>query len=1137
MCFQLPALVKPGVMVVVSPLIALMQDQVEALDSQGIPATFLNSSVKGVETRARQYDILDNRVKLLYVAPERLLSESFIQFLQIVQQEVGISAFAIDEAHCISEWGHDFRPEYRQINKLRKHFATVPFMALTATATAQVRQDITRQLKLQNPFTYIASFNRQNLYYEVLPKRKSTYIDILKRIRRNPKDSGIIYCMSRKQVNDLTTKLTTDGVKALPYHAGMSDLDRMTNQRRFLRDDVQVIVATIAFGMGINKPDVRFVIHYDLPRNIESYYQEAGRAGRDGEPARCTLFYNPMDVKKIEWIIERKVDPETQQPLEEQQEVARRQLQQVVDYAETPNCRRVVQLSYFGESFGGSCEHCDNCCHPKPQEDWTAEAKQFLTCITEAQEALSLEQVIGVLRGTESLNSALHSSSQGEKSGEALLSHGIGKVRSADHWRLLGRTLIQTKILTEDWDSSLRGFVLKLTAHSAAVLKGKRSVQVSVPQPTLDYEPEEVLSDTEQLFERLRILRKKLAEERGIAPYVVFTDASLRHMAQRRPQTIEQFSEVTGVSNQKKEEYGQDFVQAVRQYCQETGLDVYLEAPKKHTLTLVAIKSSTGETGKAEAGKTGATVTPEANGTNGTKELLDREVPNVEMALQRPQIDLGTATDAETEEDPEALSQPTPPPSQQHISDGAAWSDVYRNTSFRGNVYRDRSYYDGSMRERAQRLQNRTHQASSHRAHPGGSAGWGSYRPNEYRYDRDGSSSAPSYRAENSRPDDSRSESHIYPNNPRPQQDERPTEPKVEQTSRPPHQDLEASTIEAKNSRLRRSTPPTDRAEALPADLGEADRPALELPPLAPKPTLEPKPVLAPKPTLIPRPLLDSPLDSDSATEPTAEPQPTLQAKPIFKPTLRSELSWERDHDDPEHDPAPTLAAPAFPPTPMTLTLENHSSNLFSAPPLTGEVLTAPTPTAPATTTAKAELAPSPQTGGGQLTLETVLAPHPTQDKTTPTPQPSAFQSIGQSLESFHTLADPVPAQPSHTVTNTLVSAPPPPELPNLSTTVWATFKLHKKGLAPKVIAERRRLKVSTVFSHLEKLLEVGQEVNLGEFVTPEEHRAISAAIDLVGDSNLRIIRSQVEMECSDEAFQLVRAWWRYQQEAMATSA
>jgi ATP-dependent DNA helicase RecQ len=379
-CFQLPALLKAGLTIVVSPLIALMQDQVTALQDNGIGATFLNSSVSGIEVQTRAQQVLSGEIKLLYVAPERLMNDRFLEFLDRVQHSRGIANFAIDEAHCVSEWGHDFRPEYRQLSTLRDRYPHVPFLALTATATKRVRADIVHQLQLRQPSVYISSFNRQNLYYEIRQKDKNSYKQIVAYLRQSS-GSSIIYCTSRKKVDEVTLKLQKDNVAALPYHAGLNNSQREENQRRFIRDDVRVMVATIAFGMGINKLDVRAVIHYDLPRNLEGYYQESGRAGRDGEPADCLLFFGYGDIKTIEFMIAQKADPETGDPLLEEQQVAKQQLRQVIDYAEGTECRRRIQLRYFGEDFPGNCENCDNCLRPKDKANWTIEAQKFLSCV------------------------------------------------------------------------------------------------------------------------------------------------------------------------------------------------------------------------------------------------------------------------------------------------------------------------------------------------------------------------------------------------------------------------------------------------------------------------------------------------------------------------------------------------------------------------------------------------------------------------------------------------------------------------------------------------------------------------------------------------------------------------------------
>ncbi|MEG4813334.1 DNA helicase RecQ [Microcoleus sp. K5-D4] len=555
LCFQLPALLKPGLTVVVSPLIALMQDQVEALQDNGIGATFLNSTLSSQETRSRETAILEGKIKLLYVAPERLLGERFLPFLDIVANKLGISAFAIDEAHCVSEWGHDFRPEYRQMQRVRDRYPDIPIMALTATATERVRQDIIQQLTLRNPYIHVASFNRPNLYYEVRPKTKHSFAEVLQIIQKKG-GSGIIYCLSRKKVDEVAYKLQQSGIQALPYHAGMSDVDRATNQTRFIRDDVQVMVATIAFGMGINKPDVRFVIHYDLPKNLEGYYQESGRAGRDNEPAHCSLFFGYGDVKMIDYIIEQKPDPQ-------EQRIARQQLRRVINYAESTDCRRTIQLSYFGDSFPGNCGTCDNCCNQKPVEDWTIEAMKFLSCVARCQEKFGMNHIIDVLRGSKNQKILQYQHHQ-------LSTYGIGKDRSADEWKKLSRSLLNQGFLDEKTD----GFpILKLNEKSWEIMKRQRTVEIAIePQREVQGKVRSLAVEVEGLFTILRTLRKQIADEQFVPPYVVFADKSLRDMAEKRPQNLREFEEVYGVGSNKRDKYGKVFLEAIRNFCQEQGL-------------------------------------------------------------------------------------------------------------------------------------------------------------------------------------------------------------------------------------------------------------------------------------------------------------------------------------------------------------------------------------------------------------------------------------------------------------------------------------------------------------------------------------------------------------------------------------
>jgi len=555
LCFQLPALLKPGLTVVVSPLIALMQDQVEALQDNGIGATFLNSTLSAIETRSRQTAILEGKIKLLYVAPERLLGERFLPFLDIVAEKLGISAFAIDEAHCVSEWGHDFRPEYRQMQRVRDRYPNIPIMGLTATATERVRQDIIQQLNLRNPYIHVASFNRPNLYYEVRPKTKHSFAQVLQIIQKKG-GSGIIYCLSRKKVDEVAYKLQQSGIQALPYHAGMSDSDRTTNQTRFIRDDVQVMVATVAFGMGINKPDVRFVIHHDLPKNLEGYYQESGRAGRDNEPSHCTLFFGFGDVKTIEYIIEQKPD-------EQEQRIARQQLRRVINYAESSECRRTVQLNYFGDSFPGNCGNCDNCCNKKPVEDWTIEAMKFLSCIARCQEKFGMNHIIDVLRGSKNQKILQYQHQQ-------LSTYGIGKDKSAEDWKRLSRSLINQGLLDEKTD----GFpILKLNEKSWEIMKRQRTVEIAIEAPReVQGKVRSLAVEVEGLFAILRTLRKQIADEQFVPPYVVFADRSLRDMAEKRPQNLTEFEDVYGVGSNKRNKYGKVFLEAIHTFCKEQGL-------------------------------------------------------------------------------------------------------------------------------------------------------------------------------------------------------------------------------------------------------------------------------------------------------------------------------------------------------------------------------------------------------------------------------------------------------------------------------------------------------------------------------------------------------------------------------------
>lgn len=560
LCFQLPAVMQSGVTLVVSPLIALMQDQVRLLTQNGIAATLINSSLDGREIATRLRGTRNGEYKLVYVAPERLLQSEFIgQLLPTLNAEHGLTAFVIDEAHCVSEWGHDFRPEYRQLATLRQRFADVPVWAFTATATERVRQDIVEQLALRNPAIHVASFNRANLFYAVKPKDKRTYDELL--TRAGDASAGIVYCMSRKRVDELAQRLQSDGVRALPYHAGLDAEERKRNQDAFIRDDAQVIVATIAFGMGINKPDVRWVVHFDLPRTLESYYQESGRAGRDGDPAQCILYFSAADIRTAEFLIQQKIDPVSGEPLEDEQRMARQQLRQVLSYAESAECRRAIQLRYFGEAFEPPCGACDNCTSPREIQDWTTPAQQFLSCIArlaQRRERYGAAHIIDILRGSEAQKVI-------DRGHRSLSVYGIGKDRSIDEWRHLVRNLIHQGLVNETQD----GYpVLVLNQDSWSVLRGERKVTIAAAakrERRAKKSSSPITSSAhDPLFDRLRALRKRLADEAGVPPYVIFHDATLREMSQRHVTSLEEFARIPGVGATKLAKYGEAFVSEIQ---------------------------------------------------------------------------------------------------------------------------------------------------------------------------------------------------------------------------------------------------------------------------------------------------------------------------------------------------------------------------------------------------------------------------------------------------------------------------------------------------------------------------------------------------------------------------------------------
>jgi ATP-dependent DNA helicase RecQ len=550
LCFQLPALLRQGLTVVVSPLIALMKDQVDQLQAAGVAATFLNSTLDVIESRSRLRRLHGGEFRLLYAAPERLLLDDWKCHLR----SWNVAALAIDEAHCISEWGHDFRPEYRQLAELRSILPSTPVIALTATATARVRSDIVNHLQLRDPAVFVASFNRPNLSYHVVPKDQPLR-QILDFIAKRRDESGIIYCATRSSAERLAAALTGRGLAARPYHAGLDAPMRAENQELFLRDETRIICATIAFGMGINKPNVRWVIHHDLPKNLESYYQETGRAGRDGLPADCLLLFSPGDAAKQTHFID-----EISDALEQQ--AARAQLRQMIHYAECATCRRRELLAYFGEeSTERNCGACDNCLEPRATYDGTTLAQKFLSCVYRIREAsrfsTGLNHVIEVLTGAETDKVRRWNHHE-------LTTYGIGAELTRAEWAAIGRELLRLGYLVQ---SGGEFPIVEISATGLDALRSRRVIMLTKPlalpktkrqaRRTGEIECDEIL------FGRLRELRKCLADERGVPAYVIFGDATLREMARRYPSTREAMRGIFGVGERKLQEFGAVFAAVV----------------------------------------------------------------------------------------------------------------------------------------------------------------------------------------------------------------------------------------------------------------------------------------------------------------------------------------------------------------------------------------------------------------------------------------------------------------------------------------------------------------------------------------------------------------------------------------------
>lgn len=577
LCYQLPAVMGQGTAIVISPLIALMKNQVDAMrnfSTSDEVAHFLNSSLTKTEIARVKKDVLNGGAKLLYVAPESLTKEENIEFLKNVK----VSFYAIDEAHCISEWGHDFRPEYRRIRPIIDTIGRSPIIALTATATPKVQHDIQKNLGILKADVFKSSFNRPNLYYEVKSKQDVTK-EIIKYIKNNPGKSGIIYCLSRKKVEEMAEVLKVNGIKALPYHAGMDSATRTQNQDKFLMEEADVIVATIAFGMGIDKPDVRFVIHYDIPKSLEGYYQETGRAGRDGGEGNCIAYYSYNDIMKLEKFMQGK-------PIAEQ-EIGKQLLLETVSYAESSVCRRKLLLHYFGEEYEkDNCEACDNCLHPKAQFEGSESVVNILETILAVKEKFKADHIANILSGkmTSSIKSYKH---------HKLEFFGMGEEKDEKYWNMVIRQALIAKFLTKDIENY---GLLKVTEQGMEFLKNPVSFMLAEDHDYADTTDEEnafgakTAAVDEELFSILKDLRKKISKQKEVPPFVIFQDPSLEDMAIQYPITLDELQNISGVGAGKAQRYGAEFIDIIKKYVEEKEIIRPLDMVVKSVVNKSGIK-------------------------------------------------------------------------------------------------------------------------------------------------------------------------------------------------------------------------------------------------------------------------------------------------------------------------------------------------------------------------------------------------------------------------------------------------------------------------------------------------------------------------------------------------------------------